>query len=332
MHRIGLVGAGGMGRLHSFNYKALDGVKIERIYDIDVDAAQKLARELDLPPDTVVSSIDEMLSESSVDVVSICTPTPWHADYIIAAARAGKHIFCEKPIARSAEDAVKAVDVCRESGVRLMIGHVLRFFPEYVSAKMSIDKGTIGRPGILRTSRIGAFPRATQDWYSNFDWSGGALLDLVIHDVDWCCWCLGKPVRVYAKGLMFSGYDHMDYSLMTVRFASGAIAHIEGSWAYSGPFTTKFEVAGSSGLIENTSCNAVPLRLQLNAQDAGSGQGVSVPESPLFESPYLLEDRHFFRCLHSGEPFLVSPEDAVLAVEVSLAAIESVRTGRPIEL
>lgn len=331
MHRVGLVGAGTMGRTHARSYISIPGVELVGIYDVRFDAAETLAHDLGLPGSIARRSPEELLSDPDTSVISVCTPTPWHPEYVVASAEAGKHVFCEKPIAGSLAEGRRMVDACDRAGVRLMVGHVLRFFPEYQAARRSLEAGSIGRPGVVRTSRVSGFPRAWSDWYARRDWSGGVVLDMMIHDLDWLCWCLGRPVRVHAVGIGGQGLDHLDYALVTIRFESGAIAHAEGSWAHPGPFLTRLEVAGTEGLLEFQSPSAMPIRLETRGTSEVPSGG-PVLESPLAEGPYLLEDKHFFECLSSGQPFLVSPEDAMLAAAVALAANESIVTGLPVEM
>lgn len=331
MYRVGLIGAGTMGRTHADSYARMPGVELAGIFDIRPEAAKKLIDDLKLKNCKAADSADALFNDQDIDVISICVPTPWHKENVTKAAQAGKHIFCEKPMARTSADAKEMLEVCEKAGVRLMIGHVLRFFPEYTRAKQAVASGAVGSPAMVRTTRAGGFPRAWNDWYNKFEWSGGVTLDLVIHDIDWLCWTFGKPVRVFAKGLIEKNMDAVDYALITIRFESGVIAHVEGSWAYPGSFTTKFEIAGSKGLIDYQSPAAAPIRVTLKQTSQGSG-GVAVPESPLAESPYYIEDRHFFESLRQGSEFMVTPQDGLTAVRVACAALESIKTGMPVEL
>jgi predicted dehydrogenase len=258
----------------------------------------------------------------------VCTPTPLHRPYTEKLASAGAHVFCEKPIAPTIEDAEAMVRAAKNAKVQLFIGHVLRFFQEYAAIKRILDEGKIGRPAVARASRCGAYPRGSNDWFTDYKQSGGALFDMSIHDIDFLNWCLGRPTRVFCR----RHKEHLrDYALAIIRYESGAMAHVEGSWAHPGGFYTAFELAGSDGLCRFDSAEAAPLRVQVRAAE-GKAPGVAVPESPVAESPYLLEDRHFVGCIEEGDTPVVTAADAILAARVALAAAQSAETGKAVEL
>jgi predicted dehydrogenase len=158
-------------------------------------------------------------------------------------------------------------------------------------------------------------------------------MDVSIHDLDFARWCFGDVERIFARGLTFAGVEPYDHALITLRFKNGAIGHVEGSWAYPpGRFRTRFEIAGDQGLMEWDSLDSVPLTVTLKAADSPGIPGNPQPLSPLapHDDPYYLELSHFLDCLESGKDPLVSAQDGLEAVRLSLAAIESIRTGRPI--
>jgi predicted dehydrogenase len=153
------------------------------------------------------------------------------------------------------------------------------------------------------------------------------LVDLVIHDFDFLRWCFGEVERVYARGVMGREYNRLDYALTTLRFAGGPIAHVEGQWGYPAPFEYSIEVAGSEGLVTADSTEASPLKLLQDAEGVGG-----VPDVAVGMSPYQTELEHFVRCLRTGEEPVVDGKDAREALRLSLAAIESMRTGEAVTL
>jgi len=321
MLTVAICGAGGLGRNHAENYAAIPDVEVALVFDVVADAAAALADDLGARATT-----DEAdLWADGIDVVAITTPTPFHADYTIKAAQAGKHVFCEKPMCRTMEQGEAMLQVVADAGVAFMVGHVLRFFPEYVLARELIQSGEIGQVGVARTSRINTLPGGPNSWFCNYDLSGGVTLDMTVHDFDWLLWTLGPARRVYSVGVP----EHMpplDYGLTTIRFESGAIAHCEGSWADLGQFRTSFDIAGSDGLICHDSTQMATLQTQLRGGAEGLA-AVQVPESPAAKSPYLLEDEHFVQCVTQGRQPAISGEEALAAVEVALAALESNEAG-----
>lgn len=327
MFKVLVIGAGTMGSVHAEAYAAMDGVQLAGIVDIQTEKGGQLANKLNTRS---YASFEEAMAAEQADVVDVCLPTFLHKDYVLKAAEAGKHVICEKPIALNLADAEEMIRTCKEKRVKLFVGHVLRFFPEYGRAKAIVDQGVIGKPAVMRTTRGGAFPQAWNDWYADMEKSGGLTLDMIIHDFDFLRWCFGEVERVYAKGMYGRGYSRLDYSLVTLRFESGVIAHVEGTWAHNS-FSMKFEIAGTSGILDYDSSKDKPIVASFRAGAGGAG-GVAVPESPLLENPYHLELKHFMTCIAENRTPLVSERDAVEALKIALAAIESMETGLPVYL
>jgi len=197
MYGVGVIGCGGMGRSHAGYFAALPDVEVVACADPNAEAAQRLAARHNAQ---AYADAQQLLDDARVQIVAICTPTPFHADLIAASARRGKHIFCEKPVARTLADARRAIEAAGSAGVRLMVGHVLRFFPEYAEAKRLLDEGIVGRPAVARTTRNSGHPRTAGDWFADPDMSGGVLVDMVIHDFDFLRWCAGVPAMSGSRG------------------------------------------------------------------------------------------------------------------------------------
>jgi predicted dehydrogenase len=327
MLNVAIVGAGGMGRRHAASFRETGEARLAAVIDPDREAAAALAGE----QARVCATLEEALGECDVDAVDVCAPTPFHAALAVQALKAGKHLLLEKPMARTLEECDAIIEAARGSGRTAMVAHVLRFFPEFVRGKEAVDAGLVGEPAVVRTSRGGGMPRGQDSWYRDIAQSGGVVLDLIIHDFDWLRWVLGPAERVYARGLAHSGRDGQDYALVTIRFRSGAIAHVEGTWMRPAGFETRYEIAGTQGLLDFSSRDSATLRVSRFAA-AGTRPAVEVPESPLAESPYTAQIRHFLHCVRTGEPPKVSLEDARAAVEIALGALESMRTGEPVAL
>jgi predicted dehydrogenase len=314
-----------MGNWHALRWRALP-IELAGFYDADRPRAVELAARYG---GQAFTSEDELLSHC--DIVDICTPPAAHAASTIAAARAGKHVVCEKPIARHLADAHAMIAACESAGVRLFVAHVVRFFPEFARAKEVLDSGALGRLGVVRSVRGGA-PPGHSGWFSDIAQSGGVTLDVAIHDIDYQRWLCGDVTRVFARGLTFRGLS-VDHALITLRFAGGAIGHIEASWAFpAGNFRTSLELAGSEGLLSHDSDEAQPLDVRYHAGAAPADTAAIGDPASLDDDPYFRELQHVLHALDSGSDFLVTPQDALAALKVALAAIESQRTGRPIDL
>jgi predicted dehydrogenase len=324
--RVGIIGAGNIAHIHVTGWKNLP-VELVGYYDAVPAAAENFARQYG---GKAFDQLDDLLQ--TVDLVDICAPSHVHKELVLRTARAGKPMVCEKPLARHLADCQAMVDGCAATGVPLFIAQVVRFFPQFAAAKRAIDRGDIGKPGVIRTIRAGANP-AGRPFFSDFAFSGGVILDVGIHDIDFQRWCMGEVERVFARGLTLSGVKQRDHALITLRFANGGVGHIEAGWASPpGQWRTRLEISGDGGVIEWDSETNHPItQIGFNPERTGKvAQGHS-PLAPA-DNPYQAELAHFLACVEENRPFLVTPHDALMAVKVALAAIESVRSGKPVEI
>jgi predicted dehydrogenase len=335
MMRVALVGAGGMAAVHAGCYSEIEGAQLCGVLDIRRDAAAALAGKHGAQAFT---DFDKMLGELRPDVVDVCCPTPWHVDYVCRAAERAAElgiegISTEKPMGRTVADCDRMISACERAEIPLFVAHVVRFFPEFALAKREVEAGNVGRPASVRTRRGGPMPRAWEDWYADFSRSGGTILDLIIHDFDWLRWTFGEVERVYARGLADTHLPAFDYSLVTLRFKSGVIGHVEGTWADPGGFKVTMEIAGDGGLLEYNANQptGAPFKAA-HATTDGPRAGVALPESPTGNNPYQLELAHFLDCLERGITPSILPQDGREAVRIALAAIESIETGKAVSL
>lgn len=322
--RIGIVGAGFMGGIHARSWAntpaTLAGV-------VSANNASRLADQYNI---TAYNSLDELIAD--VDVVDICTPTHLHHEQVLKVARAGKHIVCEKPLARTLTEAQAMISACEEAGVQLLVAHVVRFFPQYALAKATVESGELGDVGVTRLKRTGFQPAWGKDsWFHDIAKSGGMMLDLMIHDYDYARWVAGDVESVFAKNVR--SHDPQakgDYGLAILRHTNGALSHIEGAWANPPPlFRTGFEIAGSQGLIEHGAEKSKPLSVHLHASDAGEQPEITVPKSPLNQDPYTTQAQHFYDLLMGTDVQpVVTAEDGMKALQIALTAIKSAQTGK----
>lgn len=328
MQNVLLIGAGTMGMEHATSYYEMEDVHVVGIVDIRTEQAKKIIGDCDTK---IFPSLEEAVNGlERIDVIDICVPTFLHMEYVMKAADYGIDVICEKPLAYTLQDAREMIDYCNDKNVKLYVGHVVRFFPQYSEAKQLVTNGAIGDIGVVRTRRGGNFPPGWNNWYADHEKSGGVILDLIIHDFDFLRWTFGEVERVYAKGLAEKNMDHLDYAIVTLVFKSGVIAHVEGSWAHE-RFSTQYEFAGKNGIIEYDSLKEEPVLLSLK-QSNETKAGVAIPQSPLKNSPYFIELEHFLTCLKTNETPTVTAEDAYKALEISVAALQSLKTGVPVYL
>ncbi|MEH7246796.1 Gfo/Idh/MocA family oxidoreductase [Neobacillus niacini] len=328
MQKILLIGAGTMGMEHANSYYSMEDVHLVGIVDLRREQAEQIIGEYDTK---IFQTLEEAVNAlEHIDVIDICVPTFLHKEYVHKAADYGIDVICEKPLAYTLEDAREMIEYCENKDVKLFVGHVVRFFPQYAKVHDLVSNGTIGDIGVVRTKRGGNFPAGWRDWYADHTKSGGVILDLIIHDFDFLRWTFGEVERVFAKGLAERNIEHLDYALVTVVFKSGVIAHVEGTWAHQ-TFSSQFEFAGKRGILEYDSLKEEPVLLSIRNSNEEKG-GVAVPQSPLKKSPYYIELEHFLHCLKTNKTPIVTAEDAYKAMGISVAALQSLKTGLPVSL
>ncbi|MCB9422313.1 MAG: Gfo/Idh/MocA family oxidoreductase [Ardenticatenaceae bacterium] len=326
--RVGIVGTGFMGRTHVAGWAATPA-EIVGFVSKDEGTAVALQKQYG---GQIYPDLASLLQD--VDVVDICAPTHRHYEMVLQAAAAGKDIICEKPLARTLPQAKEMVEVCEKAGVKLLVAHVVRYFPEYAQAKAQVAANAIGQPAVIRLTR-GTFQpkKAADNWFVDFEKSGGMMLDLMIHDFDYARWIAGDVVQVYAKSIGNNAPGAaVDHGLAILTHQNGAISHIEGSWAYPPPlFRTRLEIAGDNGWIQFDSEQMTAIKLHLHQQGDDSAD-VPIPGSPMLEDPYTTQIKAFYDHITNDAPVAVTAVDGYKALEIALAAIESAQTGKPVKI
>ncbi len=325
--KIGLVGLGFAGtNLHLPPLLQNPRAELVAVADNDkakVDDFKKSHKEL-----KVKASIDwkELVADPAVEAVFIATPTPTHLPIAEGALQAGKHVFCEKPVAINIEDAHKMLELSKKHSDRiLMIGQVLRFWDDYVQANQMVRHGKIGEPRIARASRTVAMPSG---WFAQEELSGGVIMDLSLHDIDFLIWTIGDVESVYAQGADCSGKGgpgFVDYVQTQLNFRSGAIAHVEGVWASakSYPFTTSLEISGTKGMLSMDNSGF------LTSLEITGSNNQPQRMSPAEFNGYYHEDDAFLRAIISGaKDSPIGVDDVIHPLEVVMAAKESIKTGQ----
>lgn len=322
MHRIGLIGSGTIATEHASAYASVDDAEIVAIVSKE-DASGFATRYA--PGSELFDDVETMLDAVDPDIVDICVPTHKHREIVETTVDRGYDTFCEKPMARSLADAQRMADRIERSGVTFMVGHLLRFYPQYRRAKEVVDGGGIGEPGVANLSRVGPFPSGSwNNWFADVEESGGILLDLMIHDFDYLRWALGEVERVYTQSVQWrDGEKLMDHAVVLLRFESGAVAHVKGSWAQPErrPFEFSMDLAGDDGLVEYDH-DSVPF--ESHTDDHRTRRAVTGA------SPMQREIEHFLSCVENDAAPEISVDDAIEAMRISLAAIESAERGEPV--
>jgi UDP-N-acetylglucosamine 3-dehydrogenase len=318
--RFGVIGAGFAGGTHARALLSVPGAKPVAITAEPPEQARVVADECGM---RVEPSVASLCAADDIDVVVVASPTDLHSEHAVMAARAGKHVFCEKPLARTREQARAIVDAADKAGVHVAVGHVVRVFPEYVRVKEILASGELGRPGLATLTR-GSFSVATaRPWYQDPARSGGVILDLMLHDLDVLRWWFGEPERVYGKRLTGRG-GALDYALATLRWPDGPIAHVEASWAEHDGFRTAFEVRCERGMLAHDSRTASPVSTQVPGGPSGPAM---IPLTTVHETPYARQMRSLVDRLAQGDEPLVTGREGLRSLELALTVIRAADAG-----
>jgi predicted dehydrogenase len=328
--RVAIVGAGFAGGIHAQAWSRVSGVEFV-VVDREVELARQVAARWGGRPALELG--DALAPE--IDVVDICLPTALHAELAVTAARAGKHVLCEKPLAMNLAEADRMLAAAADEGVTLMVAHVLRFWPEYDRLRSIADDASLGRLEALACSRLVTRPGQYAPWLID-PAQGLGLAEVAIHDLDIAVAILGRPRSVVANGVRDgAGWSHLQALL---RVDGRAVVSIEAGWGTppSDPFLAGFRAKFERGIVEYESHRRPTLRI---ARDEGVEESAS-PEGETEGGPwafdvagYLAEVEYFAGCVAAGRPAeRCPPQAARQALELSLAVLEAAATGREITL
>jgi len=323
--RVGLVGAGVISHNHLPHLLRL-GAQV-RVYS-EAGAAELVAAHGDtVPASTVAASLDELLDWA--EVVDLASPTHTHYALARQALAAGRDVICEKPLARTDEQAAELVELARQTGRHLYPCHVVRYFPAYVRLRNAARDGLLGDLAVLRFYRSGAFP-ARSAWFADLDQSGGVVLDMMIHDLDIARWMAGEVTQVRAAWTRHDGDQPAEAAHVLLTHASGAITQVSGLWGASHlRFTTGYFAAGTGGTLEYDRAADRGFVAELAR---GPARGEAVPETDPAEDPYYLELADFVGAIRHGTPTRVTAADGAVAVRIANAAMRSAQSGQPVTL
>jgi predicted dehydrogenase len=321
---VGLLGAGLIAGVHARAYRAAPGVRLVAVADPVPGKADRIADQYGAK---VVPDLESIL-DLGVDVVDVCTPPTVHAGATVTALEAGRHVICEKPIAGTMAEARRVVAAADAAPGLLTIGHVSRYEPDHKAARELVVAGEIGEVRLLKHSTTSSLPGWTEaGWLTDPATSGGLLVDQGVHSFDFARWVIDSPaVRVHSM-TADSDAGPATYALTTVRYADGAIAHVECGWAHppARGFKLATEIVGTQG------------RINWSYDHMMSGvlyprEGDTEWWDALVDRGFALEMRTFFDAMRTGGTSPVPARDAMESLRTALAARESARTGRTVDL
>ncbi len=321
--KVGLLGFGFIAKTHLPNIMNNPKAQLCAIYSVPQDK-EKIPAGVKFYEDWKL-----LIEDPEIDAVAIATPTFTHKEIAVYAATKGKHIFLEKPMARTVEDCQTIIDACSAAKVKLFLGHVLRFWPSYVQAVSMIkNKPKFGELKYSRLRRISGKP-GWASWFFDQSLSGGVMLDLAIHDLDFAAYAFGElPEKIYceAQKINVEGKSVYGLAFITLSFPNGKIGYCEASWLGTAkfPFTTETEFIGTNGIIQFQGGEMLPIHAYTNSD--------SIIADPMVEDGYFAEMDAFFNCILNNTEPIVGGKVGKEAVAISIAAELSANRGEPVLL
>ena len=339
MINVGVIGLGMMGLTHLDVYAKRQNVKVVAVADKDPDRLSGKTRAtgnvegqaqggFDLSQTKPYTEGMDLSADPEVQLVDICLATPMHVDYAIAALKKGKHVLVEKPLARNAKDAQKLAKAAAKSKGLSMCAMCMRFWPGWTWLKQAIDNKTYGKVFSASFRRMASMPPGA--FYANGELSGGAILDLHIHDADFVQFLFGTPAAVFSRGYSKTSgqIDHIVSHYLYEGEAGAPVVTAEGTWAMHAPyefrmqFTVNFDRATAVFDLLNS---ATPLVLY----HEGKKQPIDLEKSMGYDK----EIDYFLDCITRGErPKTVTLEDAANAIKLVEAEAKSVATNKPVRI
>jgi myo-inositol 2-dehydrogenase/D-chiro-inositol 1-dehydrogenase len=327
----GIIGAGRIGRLHAQNLtRRISGVRVKTVSDVILKAAESCAHELGIPH--AVADPAEIMKDDEIDFVVICSSTDTHAAFMRQAAEAGKHIFCEKPIALDLAEIDEVLEVVDARGVKLQIGFNRRFDANFARMREHIAAGRIGEPHILRITSRDPEPPPIE----YVKGSGGIFVDMMIHDFDMARYLVGDEVEeVYTNAAVLidpqiGEAGDVDTAIVSLSFKNGALGTIDNSRKAVYGYDQRAEVLGGGGMVNSD--NITPNRIHIATEENVS------EDVPLhffverYTESFIEEMRRFIQSVREDAPVAVTGMDGKYPVVMGLAATKSYREHRSVKL
>ncbi|MGI6076811.1 MAG: inositol 2-dehydrogenase [Fastidiosipilaceae bacterium] len=331
MLKFGIVGTGRIGRMHVSNInKLIDGAEIIAAADLYIDAAADELKANGVKH--LYKDYKELLANPDVEAVIVASSTDTHAEISIAAAQAGKNVFCEKPIDKDLDKIKEVLNVVKETGVKFQTGFNRRFDHNFRRVRDLVTDGTLGDPHIVRvTSRDPAPPPIE---YVKV--SGGIFFDMMIHDFDMVRYLSGSEVvEVSAIGAVLVDEEigaagDVDTAIVTLKFANGAIGVIDNSRQAVYGYDQRVEVFGSKGMAKAE--NDKPTTVEVNTVDPPTTDKIPYFFLDRYTNAFIDQFKEFIISINEDKPTMVTAEDGYRAVQIAYAATESCRSGKPVKV
>ncbi len=334
MIRVCVIGSGRAGMIHARNFAgSVPDAKLVAIVDPIEELAKKACKELEI--NNYYLNYQDALKLNNIDAVIVVTPTVYHNEIVVAAAKAGKHVLCEKPMAMTVKECNAMIKACKDSKVKLQIAFMRRFDESFLYAKKRVDSGEIGRVVLVKSLTHG--PSTPKSWMYDIRKSNGPLAEVNSHDIDALHWYSGSYINeVYAIGGNFRSPkakeawpDFYDNVILTTRFSNGMQGFIEGAQGVQYGYDSRVEILGEKGIIFIGKINNYSV---MSCTPNGMQTPFVRSWQNLYYDAYKKEDISFINCILDGSEPEVTGQDGMEAVKVVNAGNRSITEKKPIKL
>lgn len=322
---VGVIGCGGMGLGHARRLLRQEHATLVAVADVRQEAAARAGDELGVPADL---DYESLLARPDVQAVVVATPNHTHRPVTLAAAAAGKHVFCEKPMARTVRECDEMIAAAESAGVKLLVGQVLRLMPPFVRVREMVASGELGRPVMVETCRLG-WPAYAEPWRRQRDLVWGMLYESNVHELDFMRAVCGEAAEVQAAvdTLARKDFEYEDTALVTIRFQSGALGLLRASYCSAVPATDGRIMCEKGAIAYDWAKRRIEYRLvgqeESTVLELDAGQ---------FEDAFSWEQRSFVEWVLFDRPPVVTAWDGRAAIELCEAAYLSAERRAPVRL
>lgn len=333
--RICLIGTGRAGMIHAKNFsRRVNYARMEAVSDVVKESAGRAAKELGVTK--LYTDFHDALNDPDIDAVVIATPTKFHCEIAVAAAEAGKHIFCEKPMAMTTDECQTMIDAANRHHVKLQLGFMRRFDASFLRAKELIDSGAIGEVVTIKSKTHG--PSTPHEWMYDISKSNGPLAEVNSHDIDSLRWfAKSEAESLYAIAGNYrcpdakeTWPDFYDTVLMNVRMKNGVLGNIDGAQGVQYGYDSQVDILGVNGCI---TIGGLQDKTTLLYTPQGQMVGDVVKSwMNLFAEAYIAEDESFISCILNDTEPKAGGIDGKMAVAMVTAGNESITTGKIIHM
>lgn len=336
--KFAIVGAGVISKFHADAITGNNRAELAAIVDVEEDKAKALAEKYG--SGDVYTSYEEMLKRDDIDVVNVCVPSGLHAEIAIAAAKAGKHVFCEKPLDITIEKMDEMIQAAKDNNVKLGVVYQRRTFPAAIAARKAVQDGKLGKI-VLGDAYLKYY--RSQEYYNSAGWrgtweldGGGALMNQGVHGIDLIQWIVGDVESVFARSAaLVRDIEVEDTAVAVLKYKNGAFGVIQGTTSVYPGMETRFEIHGEKGTIVFADSGIKQWKFIDSDETAPDVEGTESASSSATNisasGHYILVDDMIDAIKENRDP-MITGEEASKAVKLILAIYESAKTGKEVKI